>query len=70
MSGRSEEPADKAAKMFGVNERYVSDAKRIRELAPEKFEQMKAGQKSLKNDYGKISGVRSGTANKKDKAFC
>lgn len=38
---------DKAAEMFGVNERYVSDAKRIRDLDPDKFEQVKSGEKTL-----------------------
>lgn len=38
---------DKAAEMFGVNERYVSDAKKIRDLDPEKFEQIRSGEKTL-----------------------
>ena len=33
--------------MFSVSEQYVSDAKRIKELAPEKFEQIKSGEKSI-----------------------
>lgn len=38
---------DKAAAAVGVNPRYVSDAKKVKEEAPEIFEQMKRGEKTL-----------------------
>jgi N6-adenosine-specific RNA methylase IME4 len=38
---------EKAAEMFGINPRYVSDAKKIKEEAPEEFEQIKAGKKKI-----------------------
>lgn len=42
--GRADE---KAAEMFGVSRGYIAEAKRIRELDPEKFEQVKSGEKTL-----------------------
>jgi ParB-like nuclease domain len=38
---------DQAAKVLKVNAKYVSDAKRIKEESPEKFEEIKAGKKSI-----------------------
>lgn len=38
---------DKAAEIAGTNPRYVSDAKRIKESAPDVFEEMKAGAVSM-----------------------
>ena len=38
---------DKAAAMLGVNARYVSDAKKIKEKAPGLFEQVKSGEKTI-----------------------
>jgi len=38
---------DQAAKAVGVNPRYVSDAKKIKEEAPEEFEKVKTGEKSI-----------------------
>jgi len=40
---------DKAGDLFGVNERYVSDAKKIAEQAPEVAEQVKAGKLTLQD---------------------
>jgi len=37
---------DQAAQAVGVNPRYVSDAKRIKEESPETFEKLKAGEVS------------------------
>lgn len=34
---------DQAAKDFGANPRYVSNAKKIKEEAPEEFEKLKTG---------------------------
>jgi hypothetical protein len=34
---------DQAAAIVGVNRQYVSDAKKLKEEAPEVFEQVKAG---------------------------
>lgn len=42
--GRADE---KAAEMFGVSRGYVAEAKRIRDLDPQKFEQLKSGEKTL-----------------------
>jgi hypothetical protein len=41
------EARQKAAKLTGVNPRYVSDAKRIKEQAPEVFEEVERGEKSI-----------------------
>jgi N6-adenosine-specific RNA methylase IME4 len=41
------EAREQAADMFNVSPRYVSEAKRIRDLDPEKFEQVRSGQKTL-----------------------
>lgn len=38
---------DKAAELFGVNPRYVSDMERIQENAPKVFEQVANGEKSI-----------------------
>lgn len=38
---------DKAAAMVGVNPRYVAEAKKIQEHAPEVFEQIQTGEKTL-----------------------
>lgn len=38
---------DKAAELFGVNPRYVSDAEKIKEKAPAIFEQVANGEKSI-----------------------
>lgn len=45
---------DKAAKAAGVNPRYVQDAKKIKEDAPEVFEQMKANEISLQDAKRKV----------------
>jgi hypothetical protein len=34
---------DKAAQLLGTNGRYVQDAKSLKQTAPEKFEQVRAG---------------------------
>ena len=38
---------EKAARQFGVNPRYIQDAKKIKEQSPEVFEKVKAGEISL-----------------------
>ncbi len=43
----SEKSRDKAAELTGANPRYVSDAKRISEEAPETFEKVKSGEMSI-----------------------
>jgi hypothetical protein len=45
---------DQAAALFGVNPRYVSDAKRVKEKDPELFEQVKAGKINLHTASGKV----------------
>jgi protein gp37 len=44
---REPRATDKAAADFGTNRQYVSDAKKIKEEAPEVFEKMKAGEVSM-----------------------
>ena len=41
------EAREKAAELFGVNERYIGDAKNIKQEAPEIFEQLKSGELSI-----------------------
>lgn len=43
-SGKSR---DKAAELVGVNPRYISDAKKIKEEHPEHFEKLKSGEMSI-----------------------
>ena len=38
---------DQAAAQVGVSPRYVSDAKRIKEVSPETFEKLKSGEIAL-----------------------
>ena len=40
---------EQAAKAVGVNDRYVSDAKKVKEEAPEVFERLKAGKVTLQD---------------------
>jgi len=41
--GDAGESREKAAELVGVNPRYISDAKRIKDQAPDVFEAMRAG---------------------------
>jgi hypothetical protein len=43
---RGPQSRDNAAKAVGVSPRYVSDAKKVKEEAPEIFEQVKRGEKT------------------------
>ncbi len=43
----SEKSRDAAAQMTGASPRYVSDAKKLKEERPEKFEQVKSGEKTI-----------------------
>ncbi len=45
--GNQEKSRDQAGQMVGVSGRYVSDAKRIKEQAPEVFEQVQKGELTL-----------------------
>lgn len=46
---RSPQAIDEAAKQVGTNRQYVSDAKKIKEAAPEVFETLKAGKITMQN---------------------
>jgi len=46
---------EEAAKSVGVNDRYVQDAKKVKEEAPEVFEKLKAGQITLQNAKREVS---------------
>lgn len=46
---------EEAAKSVGVNDRYVQDAKKVKEEAPEVFEQLKAGKITLQNAKREVS---------------
>lgn len=48
-----------AAKAVGVNPRYVSDAKKIKEQAPEIFEQLKSGQLTLPEAKRKMERIQN-----------
>src|ERR1043166_7238292 len=50
---------DQAASQFHVNRQYVSDAKAIKEQSPEKFEDIKAGRKSLVQVKRELARVRA-----------
>lgn len=50
-SGKSSE---QAADMLGTNRQYVSDAKKIKEQAPELLEQVRSGELSLKEATNKV----------------
>ncbi len=40
---------NEAAKSVGVNDRYVSDAKKVKQEAPEVFEKLKAGKITMQD---------------------
>ena len=46
---RNPKATEEAAKSVGVNHRYVSDAKRVKQEAPEVFERLKAGKITLQD---------------------
>ena len=45
--GEAGEAREHAAGLFNTNRQYVQDAKALKEKAPDKFEEVKAGKKSL-----------------------
>jgi ParB-like chromosome segregation protein Spo0J len=47
--GRPSKAREEAAKSVGVNDRYVSDAKKVKTEAPEVFERLKAGKITLQD---------------------
>jgi hypothetical protein len=49
ISQRQPQARQEAAKSVGVNDRYVSDAKKVKEEAPEVFERLKAGKITLQD---------------------
>lgn len=54
---------DQAAELFQTNGRYVSDAKRIQQQAPQIFEQVKRGELNMQQTKAEIhivSGVKAG----------
>ena len=55
VSGRVPQAREDAAKSVGVNDRYVQDAKKVKEEAPEVFEQLKAGKITLQNAKREVS---------------
>jgi hypothetical protein len=55
VSSRVPQAREEAAKSVGVNDRYVQDAKKVKEEAPEVFEQLKAGKITLQNAKREVS---------------
>lgn len=49
VSARQVQAREQAAQSVGVNDRYVSDAKKVKEEAPEVFERLKAGKVTLQD---------------------
>jgi ParB-like chromosome segregation protein Spo0J len=49
ISERQPKAREEAAKSVGVNDRYVSDAKKVKQEAPEVFERLKAGKITLQD---------------------
>ena len=46
--GSTGKSRDKAAELFGINRQYISDAKMIAQKAPEKLDEILAGEKTIK----------------------
>lgn len=61
------ESREKAAKLVGVNERYVSDAKKIKENAPDVFEKMQTGEVNMTQAKSELRS-RQKMAERKEKA--
>jgi hypothetical protein len=51
---------DKAAKIFGVNEKYLRDVKRIKKEAPALVEQMRSGAVSVPDALRRVEWIKNG----------